>query len=292
MVAGCTLPLQANCKEFWMKTLYKCPFFAVLLCVCETGECGTTSKGGEILPLCHKVQNERLLVFHNIQTLLRFTSTEADSAAVHYLMQTMRVIFLLCVAFALSVASDPVKEIESEPVEKPEPEPIQQYQTKEKRGGELLRKIAGRMTEWQVYPTSLSPDYNNWDYDCPYNWQRYGSRCFIFINSPMAWIDAEKQCWHYGANLASIHDLEEYSFIQDLLMNNGYYDKAWIGGTDAVRKLEWLWSDGSAFDVENWSQNELSNLNRWKKCLTIEMNNWYCEKRLPFVCGTRPQRLY
>ncbi|XP_049459151.1 low affinity immunoglobulin epsilon Fc receptor-like isoform X1 [Epinephelus fuscoguttatus] len=200
----------------------------------------------------------------------------------------MRVIFLLCATFTLRISTaDPVKEMKPEPVE--EPVPVQQNKTGEEKRGELLSRGAGRMAKWQYGGINRFPDYYSGEDDCPASWQRYGSRCFVFINSPMAWVDAEKHCWPYGANLASIHDQWEYSFIQDSVIDQGYYGQAWIGGTDAVRPMDSLWSDGSVSDVESWAA---STWDRRKKCLAIRrsdlLNKWYCEDMLPFVCGTRP----
>ncbi|XP_031152211.1 ladderlectin-like isoform X2 [Sander lucioperca] len=171
------------------------------------------------------------------------------------------------------------------------PEPVEEHvqvqQNNTGGSGELLRRIAGRMNKWQDYVTP-SPYNDTGENNCPFDWQGYDLRCFIFIDIPMAWIDAENYCIQYGANLASIHNQGEYDFIQESLMTDG---QAWIGGNNAVRTSAWLWSDGSDFDG-NWVPPKPS---RWRRCLAIsrwsdypDLNNWYCEKELPFVCGTRP----
>lgn len=36
-----------------------------------------------------------------------------------------------------------------------------------------------------------------------------------------------------------------------------------------LQSADWLWSDGSAFDPENWAEIEPSIWNRWKKCLAV-----------------------
>ncbi|XP_028453995.1 ladderlectin-like [Perca flavescens] len=197
----------------------------------------------------------------------------------------MRVMFLLCATFfALSVAAEPMEEH------------VQVQQNKTRGSGELLRRIAGRMNTWQGYVTPSSYEGSG-DNDCPFDWQRYESRCFIFINSPMAWIKAENYCIQYGANLASIHNQGEYDFIHYSLMTNS---PAWIGGYNAVRTSVWLWSNGSEFNG-NWDPRKTISLSRWRRCLTI--SRWwgtdfpdlipsYCEKALPFVCGRRPGPFY
>ncbi|XP_022599913.1 ladderlectin-like isoform X1 [Seriola dumerili] len=203
--------------------------------------------------------------------------------------ETMRVVLLLCSAFALSVTTaDPVKKMKPEPVE--DPLPVQQNKTADEKRGELLRRITGMGTKWQG--TVLPPDYFPGENNCPFHWHSYRGRCFSFINIPMAWMEAEKHCWHYGANLASIHDEQEHNFIRDFVMDSNYYGlygPAWIGGHDAVRSGEWLWSDGSVFDVGSWATLMPSIWNRWNKCLSMGLaDTRYCEEMFPFVCGTRP----
>ncbi|KAM9838999.1 ladderlectin-like [Aulostomus maculatus] len=99
----------------------------------------------------------------------------------------------------------------------------------------------------------------------------------------MAWIDAEKHCWRYNANLASLHDQAEYDFIQQTVMAPSRCGNVRIGGY-AVRINDWLWSDGSEF----WDFGFLDR-SRWRRCLTVNCNGmrgWYCEDRRPVICAT------
>uniref|UniRef100_UPI0037E74178 snaclec purpureotin subunit beta-like n=1 Tax=Semicossyphus pulcher TaxID=241346 RepID=UPI0037E74178 len=152
---------------------------------------------------------------------------------------------------------------------------------------------AGRMSVWFERPTVFPlRDYYFEGNNCPYDWQTTGQRCFKVFNQPMAWVDAEKHCWSYGTNLASIHNREEQYFIA-MMIRNG---RAWIGGSDAVRANEWLWSDGSAYDGGSWeSWSRQMPWEKPKRCQSISqrepqfLTEWYCEENLPFVCGTRPR---
>ncbi|XP_045915317.1 snaclec 6-like [Micropterus dolomieu] len=197
----------------------------------------------------------------------------------------MKVIFHLCAVFALSVASaDPVTERKTEPME--EPVPIQQNKTEEEKQGELRHRTAGRMRKWQVFESSSPPyDYNYEDH-C-----RYGQQCFFFIDSPMAWVDAEKYCLSFGANLASIHNYEDYQWIRQTVRENSREGEAWIGAHDAVRWCDWLWSDGSQFDFSSWDPVLPCNWWWWwwKRCVKISssVSREGCEVSLPFVCGRR-----
>ncbi|XP_055007210.1 galactose-specific lectin nattectin-like [Boleophthalmus pectinirostris] len=55
------------------------------------------------------------------------------------------------------------------------------------------------------------------DQGCADGWSKFGSRCFKFFNEKKTWTDAEKSCHTVGANLPSVHSLEENNFILDLI---------------------------------------------------------------------------
>ncbi|KAG8004883.1 Ladderlectin [Nibea albiflora] len=184
----------------------------------------------------------------------------------------MRIVLLLCAAFALhAAAAGPVEKMADvqQPalVEKEEVVPVV-----EEHGG-MERQVS-----------------------CPFNWEQIGSRCFKFFNTrPSSWIDAERYCLRFDANLASIHSIEEYNHVQTMVKNSGAgYAKSWIGGTDSVKNSQWFWSDGSKFSFHFWGFDEPNNLGGKEHC--IEMNDaedfsWNdlpCDIKLPFVCGTRP----
>ncbi|XP_041821689.1 galactose-specific lectin nattectin-like [Chelmon rostratus] len=115
-------------------------------------------------------------------------------------------------------------------------------------------------------PPGTVPVRCDGDFYCPYGWSRFGKRCFIFINSPRSWVEAEAYCLFEGANLASIHSYEESHFIQSLTRGYTYdFPEAWIGGHDAVHLGFWMWSDGSKFNFDNWYKEY--EMARSKHCL-------------------------
>ncbi|XP_036389192.1 ladderlectin-like [Megalops cyprinoides] len=59
----------------------------------------------------------------------------------------------------------------------------------------------------------------------------------------------KKYCITLGGNLASLHSLQEYEFVQKLTAGSPW---TWVGGFDAVKEGEWQWSDGSAFPYHPW----------------------------------------
>ncbi|KAM4611643.1 galactose-specific lectin nattectin-like [Polymixia lowei] len=136
------------------------------------------------------------------------------------------------------------------------------------------------------------PEKEEDSYFCPDGWSRYGTRCFIFIDSAKTWLEAEAYCLFEEANLASIHSDNENRFIQALTRGKTHnFPRTWIGGHDAIQNGLWLWSDGSRFDYEYWHTGQGQNGN--EQCLEMNFpaemrwNDFGCTTRLPFVCAKR-----
>ena len=125
---------------------------------------------------------------------------------------------------------------------------------------------------------------------CPPKWTRFGSRCFIFENRHVTMGDAENHCLSLGGNLASIHNVEEASFIRDLIqMGSGSFLQTWIGCHDGIKKGQWMWTDGSRFDYQSWGPGEPNNHWGGQQCVEILWdgrfwNDLPCYYSRPFVC--------
>ncbi|XP_067379262.1 aggrecan core protein-like isoform X2 [Channa argus] len=113
-------------------------------------------------------------------------------------------------------------------------------------------------TEWQTeisttQPTTTCVNCDGDSHDCPDGWSSFGKRCFIFIDSPKSWVDAEVYCQFDKANLASVHSPTENHFIMSLTGGNTKnFPQTWLGGFDAIEPGYWMWSDGSDFNYRNW----------------------------------------
>ncbi|XP_078146311.1 ladderlectin-like [Centroberyx gerrardi] len=132
------------------------------------------------------------------------------------------------------------------------------------------------------------------DPSCALGWSPYGSRCFIFNNNPVNWVQAEQHCLTLGANLASVHSLEEYEFIQEMVKgSSGGLPETWIGGSDNAQDRTWFWSDGSSFDYQHWNSGEPNNLGGRQPCIEMNYggekgwNDWTCESEFTSVCAKR-----
>uniref|UniRef100_A0A3Q3GCS2 Galactose-specific lectin nattectin-like n=1 Tax=Labrus bergylta TaxID=56723 RepID=A0A3Q3GCS2_9LABR len=126
---------------------------------------------------------------------------------------------------------------------------------------------------------------------CPSGWTQYDDRCFLYVSKAMTWANAEINCQAQGGNLASVHSLSEYAFIQGLIHGITHrYPQTWLGGSDAQEGV-WLWTDGSRFNSLNWWGGWTDNNLNQQHCLQM---NWgerktfddvQCWYNLGFVCA-------
>ncbi|KPP56331.1 hypothetical protein Z043_126067 [Scleropages formosus] len=80
---------------------------------------------------------------------------------------------------------------------------------------------------------------------------------------------APRYCIHYGASLASIHNVYEDRFVQHITRSGRRgFITAWVGGTDAVREGAWLWIDSTSFNYTRWNPGEPNNYGN-ENCLSI-----------------------
>ncbi|XP_074518386.1 ladderlectin-like [Halichoeres trimaculatus] len=95
---------------------------------------------------------------------------------------------------------------------------------------------------------------------CPAGWIGCSGRCFLYVDTPKSWADAEKHCLSQGGNLASVHSHVEHDIIQGMLLRaTNSHPLAWLGGSDAAQEGTWLWSDGTPFDFEHWDVGQPDN---------------------------------
>ncbi|XP_078146313.1 ladderlectin-like [Centroberyx gerrardi] len=120
---------------------------------------------------------------------------------------------------------------------------------------------------------------------CALGWSPYGSRCFIFNSNPLNWVQAEQHCLALGANLASVHSLEEYEFIQEMVKgSSGGLPVTWIGGSDNAQNRTWFWSDGSSFDYQYWASGEPNNYGGRQPCIQMDFGERLMSEQVEVQC--------
>ncbi|ELT99821.1 hypothetical protein CAPTEDRAFT_68129, partial [Capitella teleta] len=86
--------------------------------------------------------------------------------------------------------------------------------------------------------------------------EKIEDRFFGLVREERNFDAAEGACQALGGHLASIHSNSEENAINKYLKHNGNPKDVLIGGTDRSSEGNWQWSDGTAFDYENWKDGE------------------------------------
>jgi hypothetical protein len=99
---------------------------------------------------------------------------------------------------------------------------------------------------WSIYSSATdAPDFNF----C------YEKACYHKSDTTMTWDQANDYCGDMDATLTSIHSAEENAYITDYVLAA----PNWIGLTDSESEGVWRWVDGTAFDYNNWEEDEPNN---------------------------------
>ncbi|KAK2859585.1 hypothetical protein Q5P01_004205 [Channa striata] len=138
--------------------------------------------------------------------------------------------------------------------------------------------------------TSLpAPLVNDQPSFCPSHWVPYGGNCYYLERNKKMWRDAMAACRKEGGDLASIHSIEEQSFI---ISQSGYLptDVLWIGLNDQRNQMLFEWSDQTHVTFTQWQTGEPSHAtNLQEDCVLIRGKDgrWadhICEKTYGYIC--------
>ncbi|XP_068564068.1 lactose-binding lectin l-2-like [Cebidichthys violaceus] len=130
--------------------------------------------------------------------------------------------------------------------------------------------------------------------NCPMFWYSFNNRCYKYVATRMTWADAELFCVSQGANLVSIHSLEEQKFTKALIKNFDHVEgRTWIGLSDIHKESRWMWSDGCRVNFVFWNRGEPSNYRGLEHCVhnnydkERKWNDGQCSDTYPSVCASR-----
>ena len=89
--------------------------------------------------------------------------------------------------------------------------------------------------------------------------------CYIFSDTSLNWQAAEDSCVDWGGHLASIHSELENFAINSIRDES---DFTWIGLSDTVRDGDYVWTDGTIFDFNNFAVGQPDSL-RGESCFHL-----------------------
>ncbi|KFV05821.1 Macrophage mannose receptor 1, partial [Pterocles gutturalis] len=123
---------------------------------------------------------------------------------------------------------------------------------------------------------------------CPRGWMAYAGHCYRIYRTPKIWKEAQSSCRKVDGELASIHNIEEYSFTVSQL---GYKpdDELWIGLNDFKVEMYFEWSDGTPVVYTKWHHGEPAHTRNKADCIVMkgEDGSWAdsaCETKLGYIC--------
>uniref|UniRef100_A0A669DCS4 Macrophage mannose receptor 1 n=1 Tax=Oreochromis niloticus TaxID=8128 RepID=A0A669DCS4_ORENI len=124
---------------------------------------------------------------------------------------------------------------------------------------------------------------------CPNHWVHYAGNCYYLVRTAEMWSNALAACRKEGGDLASIHNIEEQSFI---ISQSGYMptDVLWIGMNDQKNQMLFEWSDHSHVTFTQWQSDEPSHFTSFREdCVLIQGKDgkWAdhtCEKSHGYMC--------
>ncbi|KAK6180703.1 hypothetical protein SNE40_008704 [Patella caerulea] len=121
---------------------------------------------------------------------------------------------------------------------------------------------------------------------CSNGYQRFAGSCYSLKTTKRNWADAQTQCQLEGANLVSIADVYEQSFVSLLVFENNAY--VWTGLNDKQKAGTYRWIVNSdRVSYTNWGYNEPSKKDG-EGCVAMRVNNKWddslCNKTFTYVC--------
>ncbi|XP_030649161.1 C-type mannose receptor 2 [Chanos chanos] len=144
----------------------------------------------------------------------------------------------------------------------------------------------GKDERWGFCPVNSNGCETFWDIDSLLG------NCYQFnFQATLSWSEARRSCQQQGADLLSITEVQEQSYINGLL--TGYTASLWMGLNDLDLNGGWQWSDSSPLKYLNWEAGQ-PNHEEEENCAVIRTEtsgrwqNRDCSIAMPYICKKRP----
>ncbi|XP_071476623.1 alpha-N-acetylgalactosamine-specific lectin-like [Diadema antillarum] len=155
---------------------------------------------------------------------------------------------------------------------------------------------------------------------CPQYWHQFQGYCYRYFGDRVTWAAAEERCnQHFTSNgmahLISVHSDSENRFAYELFRSSAgdtpYWSYIsggpnhvygyWIGLHQETSGGQWVNTDDSAFDYNNWKYGEPNNdfygtadedcVHVWRRYYADDTNRVWndmpCQKSMAFICKVK-----
>ncbi|XP_028974319.2 ladderlectin isoform X1 [Esox lucius] len=192
-------------------------------------------------------------------------------------MKVLLIVALLCVAHSKAAAVPVGSEAVAADAPKGVPEEAVKFE---------VQALEGNLNDSEAEIEDAGPQvvFTTVRMFCPDGWFNYESKCYIFVNTPLSWFEAEKHCNEFGASLASTGSSSEYRYLQQIT-RTANRASAWIGGF--YLQGSWLWIDRSGMYYTNWhTQSSPASCSCMYLQSTVGQGwrNAACGAGYPFIC--------
>ncbi|KAF4089368.1 hypothetical protein AMELA_G00065540 [Ameiurus melas] len=152
----------------------------------------------------------------------------------------------------------------------------------------LFHPFKGDMSSVMLFILLLSElsalSFTQSDLKCQRSWTQLGSRCFKIFATETTWDYAEQNCVNMGGHLASVHNMQEYAFIQALILQTTNSSRTtWTGAADTVKEGVWVWTDGTAFDYTYWAFGQPDDTVGNENCLEMNFAGAFNDRPCPYL---------
>ncbi|XP_066847759.1 macrophage mannose receptor 1-like isoform X2 [Anser cygnoides] len=123
---------------------------------------------------------------------------------------------------------------------------------------------------------------------CTDGWWPYAGYCYSIQREPKTWKDALTSCKRQDGDLASVHNIAEYSFLVSQL-DNKPTEELWLGLSDLKAHFYFEWSDGTPVTFTRWQRRHPTYMSGLEDCVVMKGQDGYwatdvCDKQLGYIC--------
>ncbi|NXO25579.1 MRC1 protein, partial [Cisticola juncidis] len=127
---------------------------------------------------------------------------------------------------------------------------------------------------------------------CTDGWWPYAGHCYSIHQDPKTWEGALSSCKGQDGDLASIHNIAEYSFLVSQL-DYKPTEELWLGLNDLKVHFSFEWSDGTPVTFTKWQRRHPMYTSGLEDCVAMKGQDGYwatdvCDKQLGYICKKKP----